>query len=154
MTVCFTGHRQINPDNISAVLHRLEEKIQSLAVQGEVTFRAGGAKGFDTVAALCVIVAKEKYPHIKLHMILPCKNQAEGWSDSEIEKYEYVISQADSVRYTGYDRSSKSMLKRDRALVEGSDLCIAYCNKKSGGTAYTVSYAEKLGVKVENLYQK
>ena len=120
---------------------------------GEVIFRAGGAVGFDTLAALCVLSAKENYPNIKLHLLLPCKNQTRGWSDGDIEKYNYILSQADSVRYVSEERAAGCMLKRDRALVDGADLCIAYCRRSTGGTAYTMSYAKERGVEVKNIYK-
>ncbi len=156
MTVCFTGHRKLEPHNIVQTASLLEEKITGLAMSGtaeSIDFRAGGAVGFDTLAALCVLTAKETYPNIKLHLFLPCKDQTYGWSDGDIEKYNYILSQADSVRYVSEARISGCMLKRDRALVDGADLCIAYCNKTTGGTAYTVSYAKERGVEVENIYK-
>ena len=156
MTVCFTGHRKLEPHNIVQTASLIEEKISSLAMSGtaeSIDFRAGGAVGFDTLAALCVLTAKEKFPNIKLHLFLPCKDQTRGWSDGDIEKYNYILSQSDSVRYVSETRTPGCMLKRDRALVDGADLCIAYCHKTTGGTAYTVSYAKERGVAVENIYK-
>lgn len=152
MTVCFTGHRKIDPHNVSETVSLLYEKIGELAERGEVCFRAGGAIGFDTIAALCVIAAKESYPDIRLHLILPCKDQTRGWRDADIEKYNYILSQADDVRYVCENYTPYCMKKRNRELVDGADLCIAYCNKNSGGSAYTVSYANEQGVRVENIY--
>ncbi len=158
MTVCFTGHRKLEPHNIVQTACLLEEKIEKLAQSGialseSVDFRAGGAVGFDTLAALCVLTAKETYPNIRLHLFLPCKDQTRGWSDGDIEKYNYILSQADSVIYVSEKRTAGCMLKRDRALVDGADLCIAYCKKSTGGTAYTMSYAKEKGVEVENIYK-
>ncbi len=152
MTVCFTGHRKLQPHNIVQTASLLEEKIERLALKGEVIFRAGGALGFDTLAALCVLSARDKCPNIKLHLILPCKDQTRGWADGDVEKYNYILSQADDVRYVCESYASGCMFKRDRELVDGADLCIAYCNKTTGGTAYTVSYAKERGVKVDNIY--
>lgn len=41
--------------------------------------------------------------------------------------------------------------QRDRYLVDNSSLCISYQTRKNGGTAYTVDYANKQGIKVINL---
>lgn len=152
MTVCFTGHRRLEPENISEVVWRLSDRIEDLCRGGKVDFRTGGALGFDTLAALCVLSAKEKFPNARLHLILPCKNQTRGWSDADVEKYEYVLSAADTVTYVSEAYTPYCMHMRNRALVDGSDLCIAYFNKKTGGTAYTVSYAQSKGVEVENIY--
>ena len=43
---------------------------------------------------------------------------------------------------------------RNRALVNGADLCVAYLTAPRGGTLYTCSYAEKKGVAVLNLADK
>lgn len=152
MTVCFTGHRRVAPHNVSETVSLLGERIREIAESGEVCFRAGGAVGFDTIAALCVIAETEKYPHIRLQLVLPCKDQTRGWRDGDIEKYNYILSQADNVRYVCERYTSYCMKKRNRELVDGADLCIAYCNKSSGGSAYTISYANEHGVRVENLY--
>ena len=54
-TVCFTGHRNI-PYVVAARLPDLLERVISeLCERGATIFRAGGAMGFDTVAALKVL---------------------------------------------------------------------------------------------------
>ena len=45
------------------------------------------------------------------------------------------------------------MHKRNRHLVDNSSLCICYLTKQSGGTAYTVSYAESHDLKIVNVAQ-
>lgn len=152
MIVCFTGHRRVEPGNVNETVSFLCNKIEELAGAGEVCFRTGGALGFDTIAALCVISAREKHPDVRLSLILPCRNQTRGWRDADIEKYDYILSQADDVRYVCEHYTPYCMKKRNRELVDGADLCIAYCNKSSGGSAYTIAYANERGVRVENLY--
>ncbi len=41
-------------------------------------------------------------------------------------------------------------LIRDRKLVDESGYCINYCNRRTGGTAYTVRYAMRKGLQVFN----
>jgi hypothetical protein len=36
-------------------------------------------------------------------------------------------------------------------MVHESSACIAYCKRNSGGSAYTVAYAQKMGLSVINL---
>ncbi|MCL2883887.1 MAG: hypothetical protein FWF49_00185 [Oscillospiraceae bacterium] len=40
---------------------------------------------------------------------------------------------------------------RNRALVDHSDVCVCFLNKSTGGTAYTVKYAQKKGLSIINL---
>ena len=49
------------------------------------------------------------------------------------------------------DGGLRKMARRNRALVDGSDYCVAYLTKNSGGTLYTCSYALKKGVELINL---
>ena len=50
-TCCFTGHRRIPPEAVAPLRERLEAEIESLIRQGVRYFGAGGALGFDTLAA-------------------------------------------------------------------------------------------------------
>ena len=60
-------------------------------------FGAGGALGFDTLAAQCVLSLRKRYSHIKLILVLPCTTQTKGWSKDDIAVYEEIKSQADKV---------------------------------------------------------
>ena len=65
-TACFTGHRDIPPLKRPGIKHRLEREIERSIQAGYVYFGAGGALGFDTLAAQMVLKLKERYPDIKL----------------------------------------------------------------------------------------
>ena len=43
------------------------------------------------------------------------------------------------------------MFKRNRYMVDHSDICVCYCTSGEGGTAYTVRYAEKKEIPIVNL---
>ena len=59
-----------------------------------------------------------------------------------------ICERADRVSYVREHYSSDCMHARNRAMVDGSDLCVAYCTSSHGGTAYTLLYAKKEGVEV------
>ena len=107
--------------------------------------------GFDTLAAQTVLLLKQRYPWIKLILVLPCKDQAKRWSAQEIEEYERIKSLADKVVYTSEHYYSGCMHKRNRHLVDNSSLCVSYLTEKTGGTAYTVEYAAKNNLTVINV---
>lgn len=152
-TVCFTGHRNINKDMAIHIPSTLKKAIESLILRGATSFRAGGAMGFDTVAALCVLELKEFYPSITLDLILPCRDQTNGWDRENIRAYNYVLSRADSVQFLYDSYRAGCMHDRNRALVDGSDVCIAYLERSVGGSAYTYTYALKAGLEVINIYE-
>lgn len=116
--------------------------------KGYQYFGAGGALGFDTLAANTVLELKNIYPHIKLILVLPCKEQTKGWKQYDIDEYERIRSKADKVVYTAEHYYNGCMQKRNRHLVDNSSLCICYLTKETGGTAYTVRYArtKRIGV--------
>ena len=149
--VCFTGHRMIPYAAASRLPKLLETVISELCERGATTFRAGGAMGFDTVAALKVLDMKERYPQIRLELILPCRNQTERWDEISRQTYQYILKKADSHRFLFDSYFDGCMLERDRKLVEGSDVCVAYCAHSRGGTAYTVTRAMRAGLEIINL---
>ena len=152
MTVCFTGHRHIPYDAAVELPRLLDRVLSGYCERGAVTFRAGGAVGFDTVAALKVLELKERYPNVRLELVLPCRNQTENWEDAAVRTYRYVLERADDVKFLFDTYVEGCMLERDRRLGEGSDVCIAYCTRNRGGTAYTFAYALRMGVEVLNLH--
>ena len=53
--------------------------------------------GFDTIAAFAVLKLKERYPDIRLVLVLPCFSQTRGWSREDIEIYDDIKQKADKV---------------------------------------------------------
>ena len=150
----FTGHRNIDDIHLSSLGQSLDETLERLIEQGYTEFRAGGACGFDTLAALQVIAKKKKYGFVRLHLFLPCRNQDKMWGAKAKTLYARVLSLADSTKYCSENYFRGCMHKRDREMADGSDVCVAYFSgKSSGGTAYTVKYVEKKGIPVINVYK-
>ena len=58
--------------------------------------------------------------------------------------------QMDKIVYVSKEPSRGAYLARGRHLVDGSRYCISYCNKPTGGTAFTVKYALERGLTVYN----
>lgn len=151
-TCCFTGHREL-PTGLGKwkLTTRLEKAIVEQIKKGIRFFGAGGALGFDTLAARTVLKLKSKYPNIKLILVLPCPTQTRGWPIEDVEEYERIKAKADKVVYTSQEYTKGCMFKRNRHLVDASSVCICYKVKDSGGTAYTVKYAEERGLEVINI---
>lgn len=150
-TCCFTGHRDIPILQLPIIKSKLKKTIIEYIEKGYCYFGAGGAMGFDTLAAQTVLKLKETYPQIKLILVLPCLTQMRGWKEADVKEYERIKSLADKVVYTSQEYTRGCMFKRNRHLVDFSSLCIAYLNKDEGGTAYTVKYAKQSGLNIINL---
>lgn len=99
-TCCFTGHREL-PTGWGR--KRLTTKLKKVIIEqinnGIRFFGAGGALGFDTLAAQTVLQLKKEYPEIKLILVLPCATQTRGWPPKDVEEYERIKAQADKVVY-------------------------------------------------------
>lgn len=150
-TVCFTGHRELTADNLPEISKHLEDTLVTLIEQGYRYFGAGGALGFDTLATQVVLRLRERYPQIRLILVLPCLNQTRSWQQADVDIYEELKRRADKVTYTSESYFRGCMQKRNRHLVDNSSVCICYLTKPTGGTAYTVDYARRRGLRIINI---
>lgn len=152
-TCCFTGHRQIPLEKRAEIAGQLERVIVSLYQRGVRFYGAGGALGFDCLAAQTVLRLRESCPGMKLILVLPCLTQTQGWPAADVAEYERIKRLANKVVYTSQAYTAGCMHKRNRHLVDNSSVCVCYLTKDSGGTAYTVRYAREQGLEVINLAQ-
>ncbi len=153
-TCCFTGHRNIPLRESLGARWRLREEISRLAAKGVDTFLAGGAVGFDTLAAQEVLrVRAEGLANLHLVLVLPCLGQESRWSQRDAAIYRSLLRQADEVIYTGDVYTRGCMFTRNRYLVDHSAYCLCYLAEEAtrGGTAYTVNYAQRKGLEILNL---
>ena len=150
-TCCFTGHRKIPETEKPLIKERLLKAVTTLIDQGYLYFGAGGALGFDTLAAEVILDLKNTYPQIKLILVLPCYNQTLNWQFNDIAKFEEIKSKSDKVVYVSKQYTPNCMQKRNLHLVNNSSACICYLTKSTGGTAYTIKYAQSRGLLILNV---
>lgn len=147
---CFTGHRAIAPEDRVPLQTALRAEIRALCERGVTAFYAGGARGFDMLAAEAVLEARETLP-VALHLILPCRDQCRGWPLAERMRYDAILSRADSVRYVADAYTADCMRRRNDALVAAAGHCVCYLKRDRGGTAYTVRRARAAGLEIIHL---
>lgn len=149
---CFSGHRNL-PQDCTELQANLEKAIIELIERGAIFFGSGGAVGFDQLSATTVLKLKEDYPHIRLVMVLPCppEQQSLKWNDEQKKQYYRILEQADKVRILSPQYTDNCMLDRNRHMVDCSAYLICYLRQHSGGTFYTVNYAEKCGLEILRL---
>jgi len=151
--VCsFTGHRAIARPHRDRIGELLLRAISYAYENGVRVFLAGGAIGFDTLAAKAVISFRMTHPDVRLGLLIPCKNQSLKWDECEKSIYEYTLSVADEIEYVSDEYYDGCMKERNARLAERCDMLVAYVGRKTGGSAQTVRMAEKLGKKIYNLY--
>lgn len=147
----FSGHRQISKIHSTALPELLSDTIDTLITSGVRTFRSGGALGFDLLAAACVLAKRKDNPDIRLHMILPCRDQSARWAEKFRRAYDNILDAADEVTYLAEQYDAFCMQRRNIALVDGADILLCYLTRSFGGTMSTVNYAYDQNVKIINL---
>lgn len=153
--VCFTGHR------IITVTDRMREKLRNKLIElienGAEDFYAGGAVGWDMLCEQMVLKLRREYPHIKLHIILPCpaEEQSAEWSEEDKFAYSEILVEADSREIISKSRIHGCMKKRNQRLADLADCCVCWHNESISvcGTAQTVRMAREKGIPVFNLYE-
>jgi len=157
-TCCFTGHRWARLEKAANISQdelrwRTADAVRAAYADGYRSFVTGLAQGFDLIAAEIVIAMKRReLTDIKVIGIAPYLSHEHAWSGFWRERCRWVCDNLDDrcVMHPSYFRGCE--LERDRAMVDASTLVIAaYDGGSSGGTAYTVRYAEKKGIKIVNL---
>ncbi len=147
--VCFSGHRIIaDPACLEACLRAV---VIRLIDAGCTDFLTGGAQGFDALAAEVVLSLRAQFPHIRLCLVLPCRDQAKGWPEPAQNRYEAIREEADEVRFLSERYFRGCMHQRNRFLVDHSSICVCYLTQNHGGTFYTVNYAKKKGLHIVHL---
>ena len=156
-TACFTGHRRIINEDLLET--DLISKLERAIVNGGITdYYAGGAYGFDALAEKVIISLREtRYPHIKLHLILPCRSdhQTMNWKRDDAYIYNSILETADTIEYVAYNYYSGCMQARNARLIKLADYCFCYLDvhNQRSGTAQTVRMAQNKGIGVYNFYR-
>ena len=151
---CFSGHRKLPQKQQLHISNLLVKHILKLIHIGVTTFICGGALGFDTLAAQTVLKTRAIYPHIRLVLALPSPNQTCGWKEEDIAVYQAIFNQADQVVYMSQEHHGGCMHMRNHYMVDNSLYCICYLTSQTGGTAYTLQYAQKKNRHIYNIAQE
>ena len=147
-TCCFTGHRDIPPEILPALAAKLDAMVLELIADGIRYFYAGGALCFDTLAAETVLRLRDQFPQLQLILALPCREQTRGWFAASVKRYESILRRANEVVYPSEHYTRGCMQRRNRFMVDHSAVCVAYCTRATGGSAYTLQYARKSGLRI------
>lgn len=152
MVCCFTGHRDIKADDLRRIKPRLIGSIESLYREGYTVFISGAAIGFDTYAAAVTASMRAACPGLKLWLAVPFRGHDGCWNEPDRSRFLAISQLCDKeiVLSERYYRGCYQM--RDRWMAEHSTACIACYSGGGGGTAYTIAYALKLGLRVINIW--
>lgn len=149
----FTGHRMMPANRLDRIKRILKLRIKDLIeYKGVDTFIAGGAIGFDMLAAETVLELKTEFPEIKLYLYLPCYNQSSRWTENNQFKWQMIMTKVDDYIYvTEGNYTAECMRKRNLKMADDAENCIAYCVLSKSGTGATLAYAERRGCDIYNI---
>ena len=116
-------------------------------------FGVGGALGFDTLVAEKLLALRESRPQIRIILVQPFPGYQSRWTPAQQARAAVVEARVDKVVVCCQTPGHEAFLARDRHLVDGSSCCIAWCTRSTDGTAYTLRYAQKQGLRVWNVAQ-
>ena len=153
---CVTGHRPkgfpfpySGGESKRKYLADMRAIIEKLIDGGYRLFVSGGALGADSDFAETVLGLKETHPDISLEIAVPCVNQNGGWTAGDKSRYSEILARADKITHVSDVYSAGCMQKRNRYMVDESDLVLAFRNGNTrGGTYNTVKYAQSTGKEI------
>lgn len=143
-TCCFSGYRKLNEKQKELAVIGLVGFI-GLAIEQDYThFISGFAEGVDLIAANIVIKEKMQNKNLSLEAAIPHK----GRLQSKDDYFQELLQKCDKKTIIQDEYSKECFFKRNRYMVDNSDLLIAVWNGlQKGGTYYTIEYAKKQGKK-------
>lgn len=137
---CFTGHRDFDREKCPDTYLKLIEEIKKAYEDGCDYFITGAAKGLDYEASFAVNSLKAEGLPIKLEAAVPYPQMINYYQCA------YTILNSDVNIYIGKNYTKDIFHRRNRYMVDKSDVVIAvYDGRESGGTYYTMKYAQKCG---------
>ncbi|WP_367924206.1 SLOG family protein [uncultured Ruthenibacterium sp.] len=150
-TCCLTGHRDLPGDSRQLVCDLVKAAEQCIEA-GVHYFGVGGAVGFDSLAAEVLLDLRDtRFPQIRVIAVEPFAGYTLRWNLEQLRRRQWLLGRYNKVVCLPNPPGREAYLARDRYLVDHSTRCIGYCNRRSGGTAYTLRYAMKNGLYVQNL---
>lgn len=140
---CFTGHRTIADEEVSAADTAISIEVDKAMKCGYQHFLCGFADGADLLFAEWVAQAIRRQSAIHLYAALP--NRARERALRKNSKTRELLELCDEI-YVATEGSHPGMYaKRNQYMVEHSQRVIAlYDGGEKGGTAFTVRLAKKL----------
>lgn len=142
----FTGHRDTPQEILPLLIEAVERHISEYGV---TDFYVGHYGNFDRMAGQVVKLAKEKYPHIRLTLLLP------------YHPSEQPISTPEGFDGTYYPNDMETtprrfaIVKANQFMVKECTHLIAYVKHSFGGSGQLLEYAQKRVAKgqlwIENL---
>lgn len=148
MLICtFVGHTEVYAPIRDRLSHTIAESLKNI---DEAIFYVGGRGEFDRMAASAVRATKRLYgdKDIRLYLVEPYMSEQLNRNKEYYEQFYDGIIIPDEL----IDVHPKAAItKRNRLMVDWSDLIIAYVYRNFGGAFQTLRYAQRMQKRIFNL---
>lgn len=149
-TVSFFGHRYI--PNMFYLEDKLMPILRELMNQKEyIEFLVGRDGDFDQLCSSTIRKAIERYACGNVSHILVLPYERADYRDNK-ESFEQYYDEVEICANSLGAYPKAAIGKRNRAMVDRSDMVICYVERKSGGAHRAVRYAAGQGKTIINLY--
>ncbi len=160
MVCAFSGHRpqrlpwgtREEDPHCLALKKRLRQELEALAGKGYDTFLCGMALGCDTYFAEAVLALRETDPSVRLWAALPCRTQADHWTEADRARYRAILDRCDRVDVLQEEYSAACMRSRNLWMLEQADCLMTVYDGGLGGTAWTAAEARRRSLPVISLW--
>lgn len=122
---------------------RIRETVVGLIEEGYTHFISGMALGADMWFAECIVDLTDIYGDIELEAAVPYRGQRDRLVAVDRFRYDAVIEKCAQVTVLSNEYTKYCMNKRNKYMVDNSDVVLIVNYAESGGTVNTRAYAEK-----------
>lgn len=135
-------------EDIDKLKNAIKKTLVQTINEGCLHYLCGFDEGTDLIFAECLLELKKQYPNIILESVLPYENQAEKWDEKTREKYYDLLSKCDreTILQSHFDKDC--FIKRNRYMVNKSDMLIAVYFDKLSNALFSLNYANHLGKRI------
>lgn len=153
MRVIFaTGHRPPKLGGYSTTARLRLEAFARLHLAGlpaGAPVIVGMAQGWDqAVAQACLDLGLPYWAYV------PCRGQSDPWPPEAQARYENLLGHAEEVVLVSEVYDAACMGRRNQAMVDDGDECLALWDGSLGGTADCIRRAQKAGKTIRNLWEE
>ena len=152
LTCTFAGHTEVYAADIGEKLANIIEHL--LTNEDDATFYVGGRGEFDSLAAATVRAAKvcHRDKKIQLYLVEPyMSKQINRDKDFYSQLYDGIIVPQELMGV----HPKSAITKRNRVMVDWSNVLIAFVYRDFGGAYETLKYAKQKGdIRIINLAEE
>ena len=156
----FTGHRAAklpwgfreDDPRCLQLKQQIYDAIDALYDSGIRHYICGMANGCDMYFGEAVLALKKVKKDVTLEAAIPFSGQADHWKDAEKARWQRIHDNSDYITVVSKSYTKDCMSKRNRYMVDNSNVLLAAYNGSKGGTQNTILYAIRSKKEVIQIY--